>query len=53
MREGSVAALRLVGYRRSCTVAFVVEGDLVTILGVFMRGRDVTAEMLEDRITDS
>lgn len=53
VREGPVAGLRLVGYRRRCTVAFVVEHDVVTILGIFQRGRNITPEMLEDRVSDS
>jgi len=38
VREGPVAGLRLVGYRRSCTVAFVVEGDRVTVLAFSCAG---------------
>lgn len=50
VREGPVPGLRIVGYKRSASVAFVVENDSVIILGVFYRGRNVTPEMLEDRI---
>jgi plasmid stabilization system protein ParE len=41
--------LRLVGYRRRATIAFLVEGDTVTILRIFHRGRDVA---LDDEASD-
>ena len=33
--------VRLVGYRRRATIAFLVDGDTVTILRIFHRGRNV------------
>ena len=49
VRPGPIAGLRIIGYRRSASIAFVVEADMVTILGVFRRGQNVTSEMLERR----
>lgn len=49
VRESRVAGLRIIGYRRSVSVAFSVRGSDVLILGVFARGRDINDEILEDR----
>ncbi|MBY5866994.1 type II toxin-antitoxin system RelE/ParE family toxin [Rhizobium leguminosarum] len=49
LREGRIPGLRIIGYRRSVSVAFTVSGDNVSILGVFARGRDITDELLEER----
>lgn len=48
-REGNILGLRIIGYRRSVSIAFVVEGNLVIILGVFHRGKNITHEELEER----
>ena len=50
VREGRIPGLRIIGYRRSTSLAFAVQGDEVVILGVFHRGQDITAEMLEERL---
>jgi toxin ParE1/3/4 len=50
IREGNVPGLRIIGYRDSASIAFFVNGDKVTVLGVFYRGRYVTFEMLEERL---
>ena len=50
VREGPVPGLRIVGYRRTASIAFIVEGDQVTIVGVFRRGRNVTADVLGNRL---
>ena len=42
--------LRIIGYRRAVSIAFAVEGERVLILGVFSAGRNITAELLEDRL---
>ena len=42
--------LRIVGYRRAVSIAFAVEGERVLILGIFYAGRDITPELLEDRL---
>ena len=49
IRESKVPGLRIIGYRRSVTMAFFVVGDVVTILGIFGRGRNVTLELIEER----
>lgn len=49
VRDSSVPGLRIIGYRRSVSVAFAVQGDDVLVLGVFARGRDINDEILEDR----
>lgn len=40
-REDIRPSLRLVGYRKKATIAFTVEKDLVTILRIFHRGRNI------------
>lgn len=42
--------LRIVGYRRAVSIAFAVEGERVLILGVFYAGRNITPELLEERL---
>jgi toxin ParE1/3/4 len=49
VRESRIPGLRIIGYRRSVSVAFSVREDDVLILGVFARGRDINDEILEDR----
>ncbi|RVB46880.1 hypothetical protein [Mesorhizobium sp. M7A.F.Ca.CA.001.10.2.1] len=41
--------LRIVGYRR-VSITFAVEGGRVLILGIFYAGRNITPELLEDRL---
>jgi toxin ParE1/3/4 len=47
-RDDLRPSLRLIGYRKQATVAFVVRGNDVTILRVFQRGRDVEALLREN-----
>ena len=49
VRESRIPGLRIIGYRRSVSMAFSVNGDDINILGVFARGRDITDELLEAR----
>jgi toxin ParE1/3/4 len=42
--------LRIVGYRRAVSIAFAVERERVLILGIFYAGRNITPELLEDRL---
>ncbi|MBX5001586.1 type II toxin-antitoxin system RelE/ParE family toxin [Rhizobium lentis] len=49
VRQSRIPGLRVIGYRRSVSVAFSVIGNDVNILGVFARGRDITDEILEER----
>ena len=41
--------LRIIGYRRSVSFAFAVDGERVLILGIFYAGRNITPELLEER----
>jgi toxin ParE1/3/4 len=50
VRPGSVPGLRIIGYRRSASIAFTVEAEHVTILGVFRRVQNVTSEILSKRL---
>ncbi|WP_267555713.1 type II toxin-antitoxin system RelE/ParE family toxin, partial [Rhizobium rhizogenes] len=49
VRESSIPNLRIIGYRRSVSVAFAVREEEVIILGVFARGMDITDELLGER----
>lgn len=50
VRDDIGQGIRIIGFRRSVSVAFAVEdGDRVLILGIFGAGRNVTAELLEER----
>ncbi|EPR23221.1 hypothetical protein L905_08495 [Agrobacterium sp. TS43] len=49
LRQGKVPDLRIIGYRRRVSIAFVVQKDVVHILGVFYGGRDAQS-LLEDRV---
>ncbi|MBB6414442.1 type II toxin-antitoxin system RelE/ParE family toxin [Mesorhizobium sangaii] len=42
--------LRIVGYRRAVSIAFAVDGERVLVLGVFYAGRNITLELLEERL---
>lgn len=42
--------LRIVGYRRAVSIAFAVESEQVLILGIFYAGRNITPELLENRL---
>jgi toxin ParE1/3/4 len=39
-RDDLLPGLRTIGFERSVTIAFVIDGDLVSIEGVFYGGRD-------------
>ncbi|AYD00074.1 type II toxin-antitoxin system RelE/ParE family toxin [Neorhizobium sp. NCHU2750] len=41
LRDDIWYGLRLVGYRRRATIAFQVRGDVVRILRIYHRGRDI------------
>ncbi|MCQ1780723.1 type II toxin-antitoxin system RelE/ParE family toxin [Neorhizobium galegae] len=49
VRKSVIPGLRIIGYRRSVSVAFCVRDDEVFILGVFARGRDINDEILQER----
>lgn len=42
--------LRIIGYRRAVSIAFAVERESVLILGIFYAGRNITPELLEERL---
>lgn len=44
LRDDIRPGLRLVGFRRQATIAFSVEQDIVIILRIFHRGRNVAFE---------
>lgn len=44
--------LRIIGYRRQATIAFVVREEDVIILRVFRRGADVYARLSEASLTE-
>jgi toxin ParE1/3/4 len=44
-RDDIQPGLRLLGFRRRVTIAFTVEDEIVTILGVFYGGQDVEAAL--------
>ena len=45
-----VPGLRIIGYRRAVSIAFAVDGERVLILGIFYAGRNITPELLEERL---
>lgn len=49
VRESRIEGLRIIGYKRSISVAFVVRGDNVLILGVYAPGRDIDDAVLRER----
>jgi toxin ParE1/3/4 len=50
VREGTVPGLRIIGYRRSLSIAFVADDERLLILGFFYNGRLATDELLEERL---
>ena len=48
MRPG----LRITHYRKRTVIAFAVEDDFVTILGVFYGGRDYESRLSDDQRDD-
>lgn len=47
-RDDVRPGLRITSYRRRVAIAFAVEDDRVTILGVFYGGQDYEAALLDD-----
>ncbi|SFB02807.1 ParE toxin of type II toxin-antitoxin system, parDE [Rhizobium sp. NFR07] len=50
VRDSRIPGLRIIGYRRSISVAFSVRGDDIVILGVFRRGQNISDQILEGRL---
>lgn len=44
LRDDLWPYLRLVGYRRKATIAFQIRGDVVRIVRIYHRGRDIDAD---------
>jgi plasmid stabilization system protein ParE len=44
-RDDIRPGLRITNYRKRCVVAFIVEGDTVSILGIFYGGRDYESRL--------
>lgn len=44
-RDDLLPGLRIIGFERRVTIAFVVDGDIVSIEGVFYGGRDFEAKI--------
>ena len=42
--------LRIIGYRRAVSIVHAVDGERVLILGIFYAGRNITPELLEERL---
>lgn len=42
--------VRLVGYRRTVSIAFAIEGERVLILGIFYGGRNITPDLFKERL---
>ena len=42
--------LRIIGYRRAVSIVFAIDGERVLILGIFYAGRNITPELLEERL---
>lgn len=49
-RTEMLPGLRIIGFKRSASIAFVVQDTEVVILGVFYGGRNITADLLEERL---
>ncbi|NSY16600.1 type II toxin-antitoxin system RelE/ParE family toxin [Neorhizobium sp. AL 9.2.2] len=50
VRESEVPGIRIIGYRRSVSIAFVVRSSEVIILGLFFSGRLVSDDILRNRL---
>ncbi|MBD8649753.1 type II toxin-antitoxin system RelE/ParE family toxin [Rhizobium sp. CFBP 13726] len=50
VRESEVSGIRIIGYRRSVSIAFVVRSPEVIILGLFFSGRLVSDDILRNRL---
>ncbi len=50
VRQGNIPGLRIIGYRRSVSIAFAVEDNYVMVLGVFYGGQEIRDDVLEGRL---
>ncbi|UVC08529.1 type II toxin-antitoxin system RelE/ParE family toxin [Rhizobium sp. TH2] len=51
-RREIAAGLRIIGYKRRCSIAFAAIDETVVILGIFYRGRAMSANVLARRLHD-
>ena len=49
LRDGKVAGLRIIGFRRSLSIAFVARADNVLVLGFFYAGRNIDPALIGQR----
>jgi toxin ParE1/3/4 len=49
-RDDISPGLRVVGYKRRVSIAFTVLEPVVLVLGIFYGGRNITFDLLDDRI---
>ena len=49
LRDGTVAGLRIIGFRRRLSIAFVVRTEDVLVLGFFYAGRNVDPVLIGQR----
>ena len=51
IRDSTIPGLRIIGHRHRVSVAFVIDGDDVVIVGVFSRGQNISDEILTQRLS--
>jgi toxin ParE1/3/4 len=49
LREGAVAGLRIIGFRRSLSIAIVARTQDVLVLGFFYAGRNIDSTLIGQR----
>ena len=49
-RKKIARGLRVVGFKRRCSVAFIATETTVVILGIFYAGKNISADTLERRL---
>ncbi len=50
VRSSLIPGLRIIGYRHSISLVFIVRGNDVVIVGVFRRGQNISDEILVERL---
>lgn len=53
LRDGKVAGLRIIGFRRSLSIAFVARKEDVLVLGFFYAGRNIDPALIGQRAMPS
>lgn len=48
-RDDLLPGLRTIGFERRVTIAFIIDRDVVSIEGVFYRGRDIEASFAREQ----